>query len=383
MTQRNNSLSVLPFYNKLEYQHRFKPYAFGAVYPLIADVNSLIPFQFQRFYEYTKNDRLYLQYTYDASYLTKDGQVKSYTNGFTVKKYQVVSYNAVYLEASNNTAYIDSNAALIVAYDTNNNVLGYFSTDEPYFKGYWKLPMNTDYFCVQMKATGTDAYISAADTHKNVINKVVLHSLDGKVNTNITNKMADSGLMVLSGTSTEYDTVIFMANGNSPINAKEGQYYLSITAGDNYTWYSEVITLVNNIDNYLKVEWWDEENLVFDSGSIIYNGFKNTLYIDTNIGKPEYKFEEEGKERDGYFFAEKQLSEKVYKFIFLAPEFICDAFRFVRLSDNINIYKNGVHYTVDSLLAEVNWQDQGDLADVSVEFRTGTVVKKIAAAWPK
>lgn len=382
MIQRNNSLSVLPFYSKLGHQHRFKPYTFGAIYPLIADVNSLLPFQFQRFYEYIKDDNLYLRDIHDSYYLTKDGQINSYVSGFTVKKYQATDHNAVYLEASNNAVYIDSNAALIVAYDENDNVLGYFSTDEPYFIGYWKLPARTSYFCVQTKATGTEAVVSAANTHENTVDKITLRSIDGKINTNITSKVVDSGLMVLSGTSAEYDTVIFFANGRSKINAAEGQYYLSITSGA-FTWYSEVITLVNNIDDYLKIEWWDEENLVFDSGTIIYNGYKNTLYLDTNIGKPEYKFEEEGTERDGYFFAKKQLSEKVYKFVFLAPEFVCDAFRFVRLSDNIIIYKNGIEYVVDSLLAEVNWQDQGDLADVGVEFRTGTVVKKIAAAWPK
>ena len=273
MTQRNNSLSVLPFYNKLEYQHRFKPYAFGAVYPLIADTYSLISFQFS----IPRINELYIDNT-----------------GRFIEKLSLVDVN--------------TNRSINILGTYSNLIRRYTSNDEDYI------------------------IYNATNTHKKL---------------------------------------------------SEGQYYIVIEFVDSQKYYSEVITLVNNIDDYLKVEWWDEENLVFDSGSIIYNGFKNTLYIDTNIGKPEYKFEEEGKERDGYFFAEKQLSEKVYKFIFLAPEFICDAFRFVRLSDNINIYKNGVHYTVDSLLAEVNWQDQGDLADVSVEFRTGTVVKKIAAAWPK
>ena len=273
MIQRNNNLSVLPFYSKLEYQHRFKPYAFGAIYPLIADANSLLSFQFPI-------------NTVEPSYIG--------VNGEFIKKLTLV---------------------------------------------------NVD----------TGANVNIYNEYSNLIRCV---TLDGK------------------------DYLMYTAE-HTQRKLSEGKYYIIIELVDDQKFYSEVITLVNNIDDYLKIEWWDEENLVFDSGAIIYNGYKNTLYLDTDIGKPEYKFEEEGKERDGYFFAEKQLSEKVYKFIFLAPEFICDAFRFVRLSDNINIYKNGVHYAVDSLLAEVNWQDQGDLADVSVEFRTGTAVKKIAAAWPK
>ena len=143
--------------------------------------------------------------------------------------------------------------------------------------------------------------------------------------------------------------------------------------------------MVDNIEDYLRVEWWDDSDLDFNSGLVIYKApsFKHILYLNTDIGKPEYKFEEEGKERDGYFFAEKQLSEKVYKFTFIAPEFLCDAFRLVRLSDNIRVFKNGIQYNVDSFLAEVAWQEQGDLASIDVEFKTNTAVKKIAAMWPK
>ena len=268
MIQRNNNLTVLPFYSKLEHQHRFKPYAFGNVYPLIADTMSLMPFQ-------------------------------------------------VSIKGSILTGNILTSAQLV---------------------------------CINTSNERSDI--------TNALNRVL----------RVDNSTAEN---------------IIVYSGNAQLNAAPGQYYIKLVISTGEILYSEIITLVNNITDYLKIEWWDEENLVFDSGTIIYNGYKNTLYLDTDIGKPEYKFEEEGKERDGYFFAEKQLSEKVYKFVFLAPEFVCDAFRFVRLSDNIVVHKNGIEYTVDSLLAEVNWQDQGDLADVSVEFRTGTAVKKIAAAWHK
>ena len=265
-----NNFTVLPFYSSLSQQHSNKPYAFGAVFPLIVDNRALIPFQ----------------------------------------------------------------VAVSKLHSTNN-----------------------------------------------VLREAVLVNIHNSRNSVDITKILNSCVSVSTGST--HDIVVY--TGSAVIAAKPGQYYLKLVLITGQTVYSEVITIVDNIDDYLKIVWWDEKNLVFDSGKIIYNSpaYKNILYLDTDIGKPDYKFEEDGKERDGYFFAEKQLSEKVYRFTFVAPEYLCDAIRFIRLSDNVQIYKNGIDYIVDSFLADVAWQEQGDLAAVDVEFRTNTVVKKIAAAWPK
>ena len=97
---------------------------------------------------------------------------------------------------------------------------------------------------------------------------------------------------------------------------------------------------------------------------------------------PDYEFEEEGEERDGYFFPEKQISEKTYKFSFLAPEYLCDVMRLIRLSDIVQVTdKYGHLYNVDSFLIEPKWQQQGNLANVECEFQTDTVVKKIGRGY--
>lgn len=69
-----------------------------------------------------------------------------------------------------------------------------------------------------------------------------------------------------------------------------------------------MFTVVQDVSGYLKIEWWDIENLVFDAGQIVYTEpkFKNTLYLCTELGKPDYEFEEDGEERDGYFFQENK-----------------------------------------------------------------------------
>lgn len=92
---------------------------------------------------------------------------------------------------------------------------------------------------------------------------------------------------------------------------------------------------------------------------------------------PDYENEEEGEERDGIFFPNHQISYKVYRFRFLAPEFLTDALRVAWLSDYVRVTDPlGRVYNCNTFVPTVEWQDEGYLANVEVEFRTDTVVKK-------
>lgn len=167
----------------------------------------------------------------------------------------------------------------------------------------------------------------------------------------------------------------------------DGRYYLSIRIGST-TYYSEVFTVIQDTSSYLKIEWWDDEDFVMDAGIIVYkyaNGtqFRNELYLCADIGKPEYIFEEEGKTRDGYFFPIKQISEKRYRFNFLASEYLLDVMRFIRMADYAQIIKNGQTYTLDTFLLTPEWEDNGDVASVEAEFDTATVAKKIGLGYIK
>lgn len=198
-----------------------------------------------------------------------------------------------------------------------------------------------------------------------------------------TEHVKDAGLQIVRFENLGYDVILFPAYMPMPLNQFDGRYYFTMSDGVE-TWYSEVITVVQNVSAYLKVQWWDVENLVFDNGQIVYKNptFKNTLYLNTELGMPDYEFEEEGEERDGYFFPEKQISEKTYKFSFLAPEYLCDVMRLIRLSDIVQVTdKYGHLYNVDSFLIEPKWQQQGNLASVECEFQTDTVVKKIGRGY--
>lgn len=263
----NNNLSVLPFYDSIQFQNHRKSYAYGKIYPLFTPTRTILPFQIRR------------------------------------------------------------------------------------------------------------------DTKANDITLVYLRKQDGSILLNISTAIKESGLKVKRFTTYGYDLIVYPGILPMAINTPEGIYYLQISDGVE-TWYSDMFTIVNSIENYLKIQWWDLENLYYEGGHIDYEfPFKNTVYLCTQIGKPDYKFEEEGEERDGFFFPEKQLSEKVYNFTFLAPEYLCDAMRIIRMSDFVEITSKGELYKCDTFQMTPKWQTQGDLAAVEIEFQTDTVIKKLGRGY--
>lgn len=182
---------------------------------------------------------------------------------------------------------------------------------------------------------------------------------------------------------TDYDVLVY--NGSELLLAgavPEGQYYLHVTDEEGNEWFSDIFAATADIDNYMLIEWWDGHNFDFDGGRIVYDNFKNKLYVKSELGKPEYTYEEEGEERDGIFYPSKQLSTKTYRFSFLASEAVCDALRFARLSENIYITDSfGNRYRADSFLMTPEWQEQGDLASVVVEFTSESIVKKLGLGY--
>ena len=221
------------------------------------------------------------------------------------------------------------------------------------------------------------------NTRSNNVTSVVLYEKTGKQVANITTYMKETGLQIVRFQTLGYDVILYPSILPMPLNQLDGIYYMTLSDGAQ-TWYSEMFTVVQDVSSYLKIQWWDIENLVFDAGQIVYKNtdFKNTLYLCTELGKPDYEFEEDGEERDGYFFPEKQISVKTFKCTILAPEFLCDVMRFIRMADYIHITdKYGREYDCDTFLITPKWQTQGDLASVEIEFKTNTVVKKIGRGY--
>lgn len=269
MIQRNNNLSVLPFYENIDEQNHRRTYAYGEVYPLYCPMGSILPFQIIR----------------------------------------------------------------------NHNGAS--------------------------------------------ISTVRLYKVKGGTYTNVKTAMQNAGLTRIQYTAYGYDIVMFPTDTPHNLTTVEGQHYLRITMSDGTTYTSDYFTVVADMSGFLNIRWWDLQDLIMDGCRISYaNNFRNSIWLNTQLGKPEYEFEEEGETRDGYFYPEKMISEKKYKCVFLAPEYLCDVMRFIRMSDFVTVrdrYEHG--YRCDTFLCTPKWEDQGDLASVEVEFTCETVAKKVGRGY--
>ena len=211
---------------------------------------------------------------------------------------------------------------------------------------------------------------------------VYLKKLDGTSSENITSQMEATGLKSIENAVPGYDLVVYPGKLLMVIDTPEGQYYLELVNGG-VSHYSEVFTVVRNLQEYLKLSYSCNCNLEYKNGLIDFSdNFIFEVYLPTQLGRPDYPFEEEVEKRDGYTFVEKQISEKTFKFDFLAPEYLLDAMRIIRMSDNILITSKGVSYEVDTFLMTPEWEDGGYLAGVNVEFQCDTVIKKIGGVVP-
>lgn len=183
----------------------------------------------------------------------------------------------------------------------------------------------------------------------------------------------------------DYDVFVFDASEDLIEEVLEGRCFILLQFGEQgKEYFSEVITIVKSTDGYVSLEWRDSLNVEVGNEKMLYEGndYKNILYLCTQIGMPDYEYTEEGENRDGHFFPLKQISEKVYKFTFVAPEFLCDALRLVPLADNVVVKDQfGVTYQAEQILISPKWLEQGNLAQVDVELHTNTIVKTIGKGY--
>lgn len=213
----------------------------------------------------------------------------------------------------------------------------------------------------------SEVYVRNANTNK-------------RVTSNVVEKFKDAGLRnVLKNDYNDYNILLFL--GIFPLSGVidyEGQYWLEIHSGGWY--YSEVFCFDNNIDDCLKVEYWNPEGDFALKNGIIVLGSENfhfILLLKSELGKPEYSFEEEATKRLGYSFIESQVSKKTYKFNTIIPEYLCDAMRIIRLCSQKKITCKGETYDAITFNMEVDWQEQGDLASVTCEFDVDNIITNL------
>ena len=212
-----------------------------------------------------------------------------------------------------------------------------------------------------------------------------------KYTTDFSGIMDMNGLTIKKDETRRISVLTYFARKEEPLELEEGMYYMKITliyGATTDTFYSDVFFVKDRdkLEKMVCVKWWNEERLEYDGGFIPYGEkgqpFINSLYLDTTIAMPEYKFTEDGEERNGRFFPIKQISEKVYKMSFIAPEYLCDVMRLIRMADYIELYDGlGRTLIVEQFEMDVKWSQGGHYAEVTCSIQTDSVIKKIGKAY--
>ena len=182
----------------------------------------------------------------------------------------------------------------------------------------------------------------------------------------------------------EHGSVLYVSPGKNSFSEAlpQGTYRAEFSIGTQ-VYISTPFCVIPGIETsskYLLIEYWNDEKIAYPGGFITTganNDFKYQMYVPATICKPKYEFEEELTKRAGYKFLELQTSTKVYAFTFVAPEFICDAMRLIRLSDYIRISHDGEYYNALNFEFDVDWQEQLYLAAVDCQFETDSIIQKL------
>lgn len=168
----------------------------------------------------------------------------------------------------------------------------------------------------------------------------------------------------------------------------EGKYYLELYISNQQGqkhYFSEVFCATSSLSDCLRIEYWNSGNRSFylKNGVIAFpDNFRFKLYLKSELGKPEYEFEEEATKRLGYIFIESQVSKKVYRFNTIVPEFICDAMRIIRLCSDKTVHSQNEEYEAITFEIETEWQTQGDLASITCTFETDNIITNLGGFVP-
>lgn len=199
-----------------------------------------------------------------------------------------------------------------------------------------------------------------------------------------TGEATKTGVYVSFDVMPEHGGVLYVSPGKNSFRdaLPQGTYRARFSIGDE-VYISTPFCVIPGIETsskYLLIEYWNDEKIAYPGGFITTganNDFRYQMYVPATICKPKYEFEEELTKRAGYKFLELQTSTKVYAFTFVAPEFICDAMRLIRLSDYIRISHDGEYYNAINFEFDVDWQEQLYLAAVDCQFETDSIIQKL------
>ena len=380
MSNRNN-ISPFPFF--LDKGEQTKWYAFGRDYVYLSPKRYILPFQIQRAErkDFAPSDAIASEYI--DGYLDKNGNLveqsslnagvgsidaSEITNGYLYinNMPSPIFYQEITMRVQGAQIAFVNGSGQVIKVENPITELGNTT-----WSGMVAIPKGTTTIYVtqynKVVSEENATYNKVAITPKTIKSAVLR---DAKTDA----KIADLALAFSYITIESKDYIVHKGEETAFLEGFTDKMYLELSDGID-TWYSAYFGFC---EPCMRIEWYDVEDFLFDAGAIAYSdGYKNEMFFDAEIGMPEYEFEEEVAERNGYQFPISQISYKKYKFTILVPEEVCDVMRFIRLSDHIRISTKNDTYEATSFLMTPTWAEQGYLAEVACEFTTDTVAKKI------
>ena len=380
MSNRNN-ISPFPFF--LDKGEQTKWYAFGRDYVYLSPKRYILPFQIQRAErkDFAPSDAIVSDYI--DGYLDKNGNLveqsglnagvgsidaSEITNGYLYinNMPSPIFYQEITMRVQGAQIAFVNGSGQVIKVENPITELGNTT-----WSGMVAIPQGTTTIYVtqynKVVSEENATYNKVAITPKTIKSAVLR---DAKTDA----KIADLDLAFSYITIESKDYIVHKGEETAILEGCTDKMYLELSDGID-TWYSAYFGFC---EPCMRIEWYDVEDFLFDAGAIAYSdGYKNEMFFDAEIGMPEYEFEEEVAERNGYQFPISQISYKKYKFTILVPEEVCDVMRFIRLSDHIRISTKNDTYEATSFLMTPTWAEQGYLAEVACEFTTDTVAKKI------
>ena len=380
MSNRNN-ISPFPFF--LDKGEQTKWYAFGRDYIYLSPKRYILPFQIQRAErkDFAPSDAIASDYI--DGYLDKNGNLVEQsglnagvgsidasviTNGYLYinNMPSPIFYQEITMRVQGAQISFVNGSGQVLKVENPITELGNTT-----WSGMVAIPQGTTTIYVtqynKIVSEENATYNKVAITPKTIKSAVLR---DAKTDA----KIADLALAFSYITIEGKDYIVHKGEETALLEGFTDKMYLELSDGID-TWYSAYFGFC---EPCMRIEWYDVEDFLFDAGAIAYSdGYKNEMFFDAEIGMPEYEFEEEVAERNGYQFPISQISYKKYKFTILVPEEVCDVMRFIRLSDHIRISTKNDTYEATSFLMTPTWAEQGYLAEVACEFTTDTVAKKI------
>lgn len=201
-------------------------------------------------------------------------------------------------------------------------------------------------------------------------------SFKDNTETDILSEATTAGLTVLEIENENYDNAMYPSTVRLTItDFDKGGYYLRLTDSANNIFYSEVFTLTDNIAEHIKLVWCHNRDFQVGGRAVFRytntggtgNGYKNYVYLDTYIVKPQYEYERDVRNRDGKVFPLKQIRKKVHRFEVIAQESILDALSLVELHDVVKLYdRRGYEMKVEEItMGQASWLGPGNIAAVT------------------